>query len=115
MPINFLKIDTEGHDGSVLQGAEDLLAASKIELIVFEFGENWGLNGKYLRDAVDLLTRYGYASFLLGETFFHIRLDENLFDDVYETVKLGNVFAMKRDYPLWDRLMMKNSHEFLLT
>jgi FkbM family methyltransferase len=110
MPINFLKIDTEGHDGSVLQGAEDLLAASKIELIVFEFGGNWGLNGKYLRDAVDLLTRYGYASFLLGETF-HIRLDENLFDDVYETVKLGNIFAMKKDYPLWDRLMMKNSHE----
>jgi FkbM family methyltransferase len=110
LPLNFLKIDTEGHDANVLKGCEGLLAAANVELIVFEFGSNWGANGKYLRDAVALLAKHGYASFLLGSSF-HIRLDGGLFDDVYETVRLGNVMAMKPDYPLWDELTLQNSKQ----
>ena len=100
----------EGHDANVLKGCEGLLAAANVELIVFEFGSNWGANGKYLRDAVALLAKHGYASFLLGSSF-HIRLDGGLFDDVYETVRLGNVMAMKPDYPLWDELTLQNSKQ----
>ncbi|HYV35951.1 MAG TPA: FkbM family methyltransferase [Gemmataceae bacterium] len=40
MEINYLKIDTEGHDLQVLRGAEAMLADKKIDLIQVEAGMN---------------------------------------------------------------------------
>lgn len=36
--VNFLKIDVEGHELSVLQGAKDILSKGGIDFIQFEFG-----------------------------------------------------------------------------
>jgi FkbM family methyltransferase len=36
--IDLLKIDTEGHELEVLEGARGMLEASKIDLVLFEFG-----------------------------------------------------------------------------
>ncbi len=38
--INFLKIDTEGHDLDVLRGAEEMLRSQKIDLVQVEAGMN---------------------------------------------------------------------------
>ena len=37
--IDFLKIDTEGNELDVLEGAKKLLSGGKIKIIQFEFGE----------------------------------------------------------------------------
>jgi len=36
--INFLKLDTKGHEYKILQGAKNMLEEKKIERIQFEFG-----------------------------------------------------------------------------
>jgi len=56
--IDFLKIDTEGHELQVLQGAKKLLAAKKIDLIQFEFNEMNVLSGSFLRNFIELLPSY---------------------------------------------------------
>ncbi len=38
--VNFLKVDTEGNDFAVLQGAGEMLASHKIDLIMIEVGLN---------------------------------------------------------------------------
>lgn len=58
--INLLKIDTEGHDLSVMKGAVPLLAERRIAAVQFEYNHRWIAARHYLRDAFDLLTPFGY-------------------------------------------------------
>jgi FkbM family methyltransferase len=58
--VLLLKIDTEGHEISVLEGARELLAARRIELIQFEYNHRWIASRHYLRDAFELLQPHGY-------------------------------------------------------
>lgn len=53
--IDLLKIDTEGHELSVLKGATDCLANNLIDIIQFEFNEMNVISGVFLRDFVKLL------------------------------------------------------------
>jgi FkbM family methyltransferase len=53
--IDLLKVDVEGHEIAVLQGATDLLERGAIEVIQFEFGERNLASRTYLKDFVDLL------------------------------------------------------------
>jgi FkbM family methyltransferase len=56
--IDFLKIDTEGHDLAVLQGARRLLAESRIGLIQFEFNDMNVVSRVFLKDFYALLDAY---------------------------------------------------------
>ncbi len=58
--IDFLKIDTEGHELQVLQGAKKLLKDNKIDLIQFEFNEMNVLSGSFLRNFMDLLPGFKF-------------------------------------------------------
>ncbi|MFN5514704.1 MAG: FkbM family methyltransferase [Cyanobacteriota bacterium] len=53
--IDFLKIDTEGNELSVLLGAKDLLKNRKIKYISFEFNEMNVVSRVFLRDFKNLL------------------------------------------------------------
>ena len=53
--IDFLKIDTEGNEFSVLLGAKDLLKNQKIKYISFEFNEMNVVSRVFLRDFKNLL------------------------------------------------------------
>lgn len=53
--ISLLKIDTEGHEYSILKGATRLLEEDKIDLIQFEFGEMNVISRCYFKDFYDLL------------------------------------------------------------
>jgi FkbM family methyltransferase len=65
--IDFLKIDVEGHDLSVLRGAQQMLTAGKINEIQFEFGGANVDSRTYLRDFVDLLRpRYRLSRIVCG-------------------------------------------------
>ena len=56
--IDLLKIDTEGHELSVLQGARRMLNDKKIEVIHFEFNEMNVASRIFLRDFWSLLSDY---------------------------------------------------------
>jgi FkbM family methyltransferase len=53
--IDFLKIDTEGHELSVLKGAVSMLSKGSIDIIQFEFNEMNVISRVFLKDFYDLL------------------------------------------------------------
>jgi FkbM family methyltransferase len=59
--ITLMKIDTEGHDMSVLEGGLAMLKQGAIELIQFEYNFRWVFSRHFLRDAFDLLAPLGYS------------------------------------------------------
>jgi FkbM family methyltransferase len=55
-----LKIDTEGHDQSVMEGAQKMLERGAIDLIQFEYTHRWITSRHFLRDTFNLLQPHGY-------------------------------------------------------
>jgi FkbM family methyltransferase len=58
--VALLKIDAEGHDLSVLEGASGLLARQAVQAVQFEYNWRWIPERKFLRDAFELLLGHGY-------------------------------------------------------
>lgn len=58
--IDLLKIDTEGHDLAVLNGARGLFRQGRIGIVQFEYNHCWIYARQFLRDAFELLTPLGY-------------------------------------------------------
>lgn len=90
--IDLLKIDTEGHDYSVLLGATRLLAGG-VKVIQFEFNEMNVASRVFLKDFIDLLA--GYELFIL--------LADGLMPIKYSPVKseifaFCNIVAIKKEY-----------------
>ena len=59
--IFFLKIDTEGHDKFVIQGARNLLEEKRIVFVLFEVWTN-----EYLREIVEFMSELDYACFIIS-------------------------------------------------
>jgi FkbM family methyltransferase len=72
--IDWLKIDTEGHELAVLQGASKLLQSSVIRCIHFEFNEMNIVSRVFFRDFRKLLSGYSFYRLLPNGL---IMLDEN--------------------------------------
>lgn len=69
---NFFKIDTDGHDFEVINGASKLIA-DNLPVILFEC--DISLNENYIDDCIDTLKsskRLGYSSFLLYDNFGYL-------------------------------------------
>jgi FkbM family methyltransferase len=58
--ITLVKIDTEGHDLTVLRGAQGLLDRQRISVVQFEYNHRWIYARSFLRDAFELLEPLGY-------------------------------------------------------
>lgn len=58
--VEFLKIDTEGHERAVLDGFSGLLTRQGIRVIQFEYGFTWLASRTYLADEHRRLTGLGY-------------------------------------------------------
>ena len=59
--ITLLKVDTEGHDLSVLRGASSMLNQGVIGIVQFEYNWRWVASRTFLKDVFDLadsLPRY---------------------------------------------------------
>jgi FkbM family methyltransferase len=73
--IDFLKIDTEGFDFNVLQGASKALQQGRIDIIQFEYNWRWLINHKSLRDVFAFIADKPYRFGKLSHNRIH------LFDD----------------------------------
>lgn len=63
--VSLLKIDTEGYEAQVVNGAKEILHSGKIGMIVMEVSPNFG-SVDYLETVYDLLNNK-YTWFILGE------------------------------------------------
>jgi len=85
--ITLLKIDTEGHEYQVLQGAKRMLTEHRIQAIHFEFNEMNAISKVFMNDFIELLPDFSFFlecyqvdSFLLTTIelvilkFLHIRI-----------------------------------------
>lgn len=63
--IDMLKIDAEGYDLRVLQGAAGLLRGQRVGAVQFEYNAPWAAAGSTLCQAFQFLEEMGYAVFLL--------------------------------------------------
>lgn len=62
--IDLLKIDTEGHEYRVLQGARKTIAAQRVNFILFEMNEMSVYQHVFLRDFLLLLPEYDFYRLL---------------------------------------------------
>jgi FkbM family methyltransferase len=67
--IDFLKIDVEGYDLPVLEGAHRLLSAQAIDAFCFEYGDPWIPSRRYLGEADRYVKELGYSLFKLFPHF----------------------------------------------
>ncbi len=67
--IGLLKIDAEGHDYAVLEGARGLFADQKISACVFEYGYPWLEAQHLLADAARFFEAVEYSLFRLFPSF----------------------------------------------
>jgi len=58
--IDFIKIDTEGHELAVLNGFANMLSAGRIDMVQFEYGGCWVDARTFLVDAFNYLLDKGY-------------------------------------------------------
>lgn len=63
--VDFVKINAEGCDGLVLQGASRLITENSIGMLQFEYGPRWAKAGKTLCAAIDFLRARGYETYIL--------------------------------------------------
>lgn len=70
LKIDFLKIDVEGNELSVLKGAKSLLSKEAIDFIQIEFGHASRAAHIYLHDIVNFVNDYKYTIFVIKPTGF---------------------------------------------
>jgi hypothetical protein len=91
--IYFLKLDVEGHELKVLQGASKMIFDKKIDFIQFEFG---GCN-------IDSKTYFRDFYYLLKDDFNIYRIVENglfaikAYKEEYEIFRTINYLAERKD------------------
>jgi FkbM family methyltransferase len=74
--LDIVKIDTEGYDLKVLQGARRLLTEKRIRFVQFEYNSHWRFAGSTLRAAFSYLDNAGFRVFLIrGEGLYELDLE----------------------------------------
>lgn len=88
--IDLVKVDTEGHDLAVLEGAQGMLGRNAIDAVQFEYNHRWVFGRRFLFDAFGLLSPLGYR---VGKvTPFGIEFYDAWHQEL-ETFREGNYLA----------------------
>lgn len=91
--IALLKIDTEGHELSVLKGAQQTIAKGLVSVIQIEFNEMNIISRTFFKDIVDILPGYDFYR-LLPDGLKALGAYNST---SYEIFSFQNVVALKRD------------------
>lgn len=93
-PIAILKIDVEGYELAVLQGATNLFTSNRRPMIVqFEFGGACIDTRIYFRDLWKFFEKYEYDLFRIGKRKLHKIVE---YREELETFKTTNIIAIRR-------------------
>jgi FkbM family methyltransferase len=87
---NVIKIDVEGHEFQVLQGAEKIL--EHLKLIQFEFGPTNIHSRIFLRDIWDYLTPKGFQLNIMTKSGL---LEVSGYKEIYESFRTTNYLAIR--------------------
>jgi FkbM family methyltransferase len=91
--IGFIKIDTEGHELSVLKGLKQSLLDNKVEYIQMEYGDCIRERGSDLDDILNLLEDTDYKVYdFKDDSFVEINKDNW---ESYKTIAWDNYFITK--------------------
>ncbi len=94
--IYLLKIDTEGHELSVLKGAKELLNHQSIDYIQFEFNEMNTISKTFLRNFAEILSNYKFFR-LLPDGIVSIGGDKGYNSYLLEIFAFQNIIAVRND------------------
>jgi hypothetical protein len=100
--IDFVKIDAEGYDLAVLEGARQLMQAQAIDAFMFEYASGWIATRRFLGEADRYVKECGYSLFKLFPDF----LAPFVYRPEYETfhgamfVGLSPSALAKRTFPI---------------
>ena len=101
--IDLLKIDVEGYEVAVLEGASPLLDDQAIDMFVFEYNAPWVLARRYLRDACEFMERKPYRLFRLFNGFlspFEYTFTAERFDGASMYVGVSEKRLGRQDIPI---------------
>lgn len=103
--FDFVKIDTEGFDLSVIRGMRSLLEEKRVNFIVHECHEYMSRANHTLKDAQDFFDMVDFDNFYLSHEYL-IMLTGGLYTPEYEDIKyLRNCLAVRRNFTLGKRLL----------
>ena len=91
--INFLKLDVEGHELSVLNGAIKMLTNHKIDFIQFEFGGCNIDSRTYFQDFYYLLNKDFYIYRIVKDGLFKV----DNYKEIYEAFTTTNYLAERKE------------------
>jgi len=97
--IDYLKIDTEGHEINVLKGAETMFRLGKVSAGQFEYGDCFKEQNYTIEDAVLWLKSNNYTCFL-GEI-----QKENIL-----SVENASAIIKQRSIDLWENILFINNN-----
>lgn len=98
--VSILKVDVEGFELQVLEGADELLREGRIDVVYIEAGMNpQGLQQCYYRDIEDVLMRHGYKLFRIYEQQFEWIADSPLLRRV-NLAYMSPAFVKRNPYQL---------------
>jgi FkbM family methyltransferase len=89
--IDFCKIDVEGHELEVLQGAREMILGNRINIIQFEFNEINVISRVFLRDFYQILADYNL--YRIKKDFLIPMFD---YDSKNEIFKYQNILAIRK-------------------
>jgi len=95
--IDLLKIDTEGHEFAVLEGAEPLIRAGEVDVIHFEFNEMNVISRRFFKDFWDFLPEYDFFR-LLPKGLLQL---SDYVPAICEVFAYQNIVCTRKDRPLF--------------
>jgi len=103
--IALLKIDAEGYDLHVLEGASELLDRQAIDIFMFEYANGWIASRRYLQDAVAYLKYKPYRLFRLFNGF----LQPFVYTVAHERFDVGCMFVgVSQQYLSADKIPIRD-------
>jgi FkbM family methyltransferase len=103
--VEFLAIGTEGLDPLVLDGAGAALAAGRIDLLSFEFSNQWA-PGRFLSTTVRQLDGRGYDCFYVGYRVLVKLSGDGCWSNVYDRPpQFANILCARRAFELAETLL----------
>ena len=91
--IDFMKVDTEGHEMTLFLGFAEMLTKERIDCIQFEYGPCWIDSRNFLFDAFKFFSPKGY---LIGKIYPHQIGFFDLYDQGQENFAYANYVAVRK-------------------